>query len=126
MKPLAILAASIVTLALTSYSVAIITEQIKRKVIGRVLLFLTLGVTLDITSTALMIIVSENSPFTLHGIMGYTSLTFMLVDAILLWRVRLKSGPGAGVPKRIHMYSRIAYIIWVLAYFTGTALVMMR
>ena len=70
MKPLAIFAASIVTLALISYSIAILTEQRKKLVINRVLVFLTLGVVLDISATIMMIIVSENSPFTIHGILG--------------------------------------------------------
>ena len=83
MKPLAIFAATIVTLALISYSIAILTEQRKKLVINRVLVFLTLGVILDISATIMMIIVSENSPFTIHGILGYSSLTLMLIDAIL-------------------------------------------
>ncbi|NQU34959.1 MAG: hypothetical protein HQ521_17165 [Bacteroidetes bacterium] len=126
MKPLAIIAATIVTIALISYSVAIITEQRKRKVLNLVLIFLTLGVTLDITSTAMMIIVSENSPFTLHGIMGYTSLSLMLVDAFLLWKHRIKFGSEKEVSKGIHLYSRVAYIIWVLAYITGSLLVALK
>jgi len=125
-KPLAIIAATIVTIALISYSVAIITEQRKRKVLNLVLIFLTLGVTLDITSTAMMIIVSENSPFTLHGIMGYTSLSLMLVDAFLLWKHRIKFGSEKEVSKGIHLYSRVAYIIWVLAYITGSLLVALK
>ncbi len=82
MKPLAIFAATVVTLALISYSIAIITEQRKKLVVNRVLIFLTLGVVLDISATTMMIIVSENSPFTLHGILGYSSLTLMLIDAV--------------------------------------------
>jgi uncharacterized repeat protein (TIGR03987 family) len=126
LKTLAIVAASIVTLALISYSIGIITEQRKRIVINRVLIFISIGVILDITSTTMMIIVSENSPFTLHGIMGYSSLTIMIIDAILLWRFRLKNGPDKVVSGAIHLYSRIAYILWVLAYITGSLMVMMR
>ena len=90
MKPLAMFAASVVTLALISYSIAILTEQRKKLVINRVLIFLTMGVVLDISATIMMIIVSENSPFTIHGILGYSSLTLMLIDAILLWRFRIR------------------------------------
>lgn len=126
MKTLAIVAASIVTLALISYSIGIITEQRKRIAINRVLIFISIGVLLDITSTSMMIIVSENSPFTLHGLMGYSSLTLMIIDAFLLWRFRLKNGPGKEVSGAIHLYSRIAYILWVLAYITGSLMVMMR
>ena len=126
MKTLAIIAATIVTLALISYSIAIITEQRKKVVINIVLIFLSLGVILDISSTAMMIIVSENSPFTLHGIMGYSSLALMVTDAFLLWRYRLKHGSGKVVSRSIHLYSRVAYILWVLAYITGSLMVAMK
>ena len=126
MKPLAIVAASIVTLALISYSIGIITEQRKRIVLNRVLIFISIGVILDITSTTMMILVSENSPFTLHGLLGYSSLSLMIIYAILLWKFRLKNGSGKEVPVAIHLYSRVAYIWWVLAYITGSLMVMMR
>ncbi|MCF8378930.1 MAG: hypothetical protein K9H49_05085 [Bacteroidales bacterium] len=126
MKTLAIIAATVVTFALISYSVAIITEQRKKRVLNLVLIFLTLGVILDIASTTMMIIVSENSPFTLHGIMGYSSLTLMLIDAFLLWKFRMKFGSEKEVTRGIHLYSRLAYIIWVLAYITGSLLVALK
>ena len=126
MKLLAVFAATVVSLALISYSIAILTEQRKKLVINRVLVFLTLGVVLDISATIMMIIVSENSPFTIHGILGYSSLTLMLIDAILLWRFRIRRGAGEVVSRGVHLYSRIAYIWWVLAYITGTVMVMMK
>ena len=125
MLPLAKIAATVVSLALISYSIAIITEQRRRKVINRVLIFLTLGVVLDISATTMMIIVSENSPFTLHGMLGYSSLTLMVIDAVLLWRFRIKTSSSELVPKPLHLYSRIAYIWWVAAYITGTLMVML-
>ena len=125
MLPLAKIAATVVSLALISYSIAIITEQRKRKVINRVLIFLTLGVVLDISATTMMIIVSENSPFTLHGMLGYSSLTLMVIDAVLLWRFRMKTSSTESVPRPLHLYSRIAYIWWVAAYITGTLMVML-
>jgi hypothetical protein len=126
MLPLAKIAATVVSLALISYSIAIITEQRKRKVINLVLIFLTLGVSLDISATTMMIIVSENSPFTLHGILGYSSLTLMVIDAILLWRFRMKNSSAEKVARPLHLYSRIAYIWWVAAYITGTLMVMLK
>jgi hypothetical protein len=126
MLPLAKIAATVVTLALISYSIAILTEQKKRMVINLVLTFLTLGVVLDVSATAMMIIVSENSPFTLHGILGYSSLTAMLIDAVLLWRFRIKKGSEEKVTRPLHLYSRIAYIWWVAAYITGTLMVMLK
>jgi len=124
MKLILMIGAIIVTLALIFYSVAIITEQRKHKVSNFVLFFLTGGLLLDITATICMIIGSSNSPFTLHGFIGYAALAGMLVDNFLIWRFRLSSGAEALVPKATHLYSRYAYIGWVVAYITGSILAM--
>ena len=113
MNSLSITGATIVSLALISYSIGIISEQVTRKIIPRVLVFITLGVVLDITATIFMILGSKNSPFTIHGFIGYSALFAMLIELILIWRVYSKSGMRADVPKGSHMYSRVVYI-WLL------------
>lgn len=126
MKPVLIAGTAIVNLALISYSIGIITEQRKKIVSRRVLVFVSLGLLFDITATILMIIGSENPAFTVHGIIGYSSLTGMLIDAILLWRFSMKNGPEARVGKGLHWYTRIAYVYWLSAYITGALIVMMK
>ena len=118
--------AGIVIFALLSYSLSIITEQRKRLVTPFVLRFLTIGVVLDITATAFMIIGSKSGAFTLHGILGYSSLAAMLTDTILIWRFHLGSNPGAEVPAKLHIYSRFAYGWWIVAFITGLLLVVLR
>lgn len=66
MNPLLISGSIIVTLALIAYSLGIIAEQRKKKITYFVLVFITIGITLDITATLFMIVGSPNSPFTLH------------------------------------------------------------
>ena len=83
MNALSVTGATIVTLALISYSIGIISEQVKRKMIPRVLIFITLGVVLDITATIFMILGSKNSPFTSHGFIGYSALFLMLIESIM-------------------------------------------
>lgn len=122
MKPILIAGTIIVHFALIAYSIAIITEQRKHRITPMVLWVLTIGVFFDIIATACMISGSEKSPFTLHGVLGYSSLTLMLLDAVFIWRFHLKS-PNEVVPRWLHLYSRIAYIWWIIAYFTGSALV---
>ncbi len=122
MSPILIAGTTIVNLALIAYSVGIITEQRKHRVTRTVLWFLTVGVVFDIIATACMIIGSSNSPFTVHGILGYSSLAAMLLETSLAWRQRLRNGE-AKVSRGLHLYSRIAYIWWVLAYLTGALLV---
>jgi len=118
--------AGIVIFALLSYSLSIITEQRKRLVSSFVIRFLTIGIVLDITATAFMIVGSSNSAFSLHGILGYSSLAAMLVDTILIWRFYLASKPGTLVPTKLHLYSRFAYGWWVVAFFTGLMLVVLK
>ena len=124
MNTLSIIGASIVTLALISYSIGIISEQVKKKIIPRVLIFITLGVALDITATAFMILGSKNSPFTAHGFIGYSALFIMLIELARIWRTYNKLGMGADVPKGVHLFSRYAYIWWVVAYITGSLIAM--
>ncbi|MCK4632439.1 MAG: hypothetical protein KAT79_04160 [candidate division Zixibacteria bacterium] len=125
MNPTLIAGTVIVNLALISYSIAIITEQRKHRVSRFVLIFLTTGIVLDIVATICMIIGSPNTPFSLHGFVGYSSLTGMLIDAILIWRY-WGSHKDEIVPHRLHMYTRIAYGWWICAYITGALLVMLK
>jgi hypothetical protein len=114
----------IVFFALAAYSIGIITEQKTKKISLLVILFLTLGILLDITATAFMIIGSNKGGFTLHGLIGYSSLLGMLIDTLLMWRLLSKSGVNAPVPNQLHKFSRYAYLWWVIAFVTGGFLVM--
>lgn len=122
MAPILIAGTLIVNLALIFYTIGIVTEQRRRQVTSKVLWFLTLGVVFDVTATICMIAGSSQGAFTLHGFLGYSSLIAMLVETALAWRHRLHHGDGQ-VPTRAHLYARIAYIWWVLAYITGAVLV---
>ena len=125
MNPLLQIGTTIVVLALISYSIAIITEQRKKILRRRILVFLTLGVALDITATIFMILGSSKSGLSIHGFIGYSSLLGMFIDAVLIWRLYFKKGAYCPVPDGIHKYSRYAYIWWVLAFITGGVLVML-
>jgi len=126
MNPLAKTGAVIVVFALLSYSISVVTEQRRRRVTTAVLLFLTLGVLLDVTATAFMIVGSSKGPFTLHGVLGYSSLMGMLADTWLIWRFRLRHAPDAEVPRALHLFTRGAYLWWLAAFVTGGLLVAMR
>ncbi len=118
--------ATIVVLAMVSYSIAIITEQRKRQISKFILRFLTSGVILDIIATTFMIIGSSRGAFTLHWVLGYSSLAAMLIDTIFIWRLYRSQGNMAPVPKALHLYTRIAYIWWITAFITGILLVVLR
>ena len=126
MKPILMVGSTVVTLALIFYSIAIITEQRKKIINNFILSFLVIGVLADISATIMMIIGSSTKGISMHGLLGYSALAVMLIDAILLLRLKAKAGLGSEVPKKLHLYSRIAYSWWVIAYITGTILVMLR
>lgn len=112
-----------VTLALTLYTVGTVQQQRSRRSTFAVRGWLTTGVVFDITATALMIVASQSLSPTLHGVLGYSALAFMLTDTILMWRHARRAG-DAHVSNGLHLYSRVAYAYWVVAYFTGAGLVM--
>ena len=126
MHPLARIGATIVIGALASYSVAVITEQRTRRISGRVRGFMALGLALDVTATVFMILGSSKGAFTLHGLLGYSSLAAMLVDTVLVWRFAAANGESAEVPRSLHLYTRAAYGWWIAAFVTGGLLVALR
>jgi hypothetical protein len=123
MKTASIIGSMVVTIALVFYSIGFAKERRKLVVSSGVLLFYTIGVTLDISATILMILGSSKGMLTVHGFIGYSSLLGMLTDTFLLWRYNLKEGPAITVNKSLHLYSRIAYTWWIIAYVTGGLLV---
>jgi len=124
LNPVLLAAVVIVQLALACYTIGIVLEQRGRRATPRVLGFLTLGVVFDVTATACMILGTERSLWTAHGFLGYSALAAMLADTTLVWRHHRRAGE-AEVPKGLHLYSRFAYLWWVVAYITGAALVAM-
>ena len=123
MKTVSMIGSFIVTIALIFYSIGFSKESKGKLITGSVLLFYTLGVSLDITATILMIIGSSKGMLTLHGMIGYSSLLGMLTDTVLLWRHNHTKGPEAEVGRSLHIYSRIAFTWWIIAYITGGLLV---
>jgi hypothetical protein len=126
MNAILIAGSVIVTLALTAYTVAIVTEQRKKIISRTVLFFLTLGISLDIIATVLMIAGSPNSPFTFHGFIGYSALTVMLIETFIVWRSYVRNGLNSMLSEVAHQYSRYAYAWWVIAYITGGLLVALK
>lgn len=123
MSPILIAGVVIVNLALVSYAIGVVAEQRSHQVSRSTLNWLRIGVVFDVTATVCMIAGSSRGPFTLHGLLGFSSLTAMLVETLLAWRHRARSG-DAPVPPGLHQYSRIAYGWWLVAYVTGAYLVM--
>lgn len=126
MSILSIIGAIIITLALLSYGIGNISVQRFKVVTPGVLIFISLGVLLDLIAVTFMILGSKKSPFSLHGILGYSAILTMLTDFILIWRTYLQNGWDSAISKPVIIYSRFAYAWWVIAYITGSLLVIWK
>ncbi len=126
MNFLAIIGAFVITLSLLSYGISTIAIQRFKQLSWWILLFLTLGVILDIVAVTFMIINSDRSAFTAHGILGYTATLTMLIDVGLIWWCYFKNGLDSVIKKSILLYSKIAYAWWLIAYITGSLLVIWK
>jgi hypothetical protein len=130
MNPILFEAVGVVTFALLFYSISVIQMQKNTFISKRTLTFLTAGIACDFSYTGLMIAGSKNIPITVHSFIGYSALTLMLIDTILMWRlwsknrIRVKDGVintdvNPNIPRNLHIYTRIAYSWWVVAYVAG-------
>jgi hypothetical protein len=126
MNPLSIVGAFIITLSLLAYGIGSIS-LIRFRIVGSiVLIFLSLGVLFDVAAITLMIIGASGKPFTLHGILGYSALIVMFIDTILVWRVYFKHGIDAYVKRKFLRYPKYAYLWWIIAYLTGSLIILWR
>lgn len=123
MNFLAMFGAFIITLSLLSYGIGSIAVVRFKIVTPGILVFLTLGVLLDFVAVTMMVVNSEKSIFSLHGILGYTAMLTMLVNMILVWRCYFKSGFDSVISNPLITYTKIAYVWWLIVYITGSILV---
>ncbi|WP_319480567.1 hypothetical protein [uncultured Draconibacterium sp.] len=126
MNLLAIIGAFVITLSFLAYGIGSIS-LVRFNIVGRIVVFfLSLGVVLDIVAISLMTLGSKGSPFTLHGFLGATAFLVMLVNAVWCWRMFLVYGRDCKARKTHIVYTKAAYLFWVVAYFTGSLIVIWR
>lgn len=123
MNLLSLIGAFIITLALLSYGIASITIQRFKIVTPGMLIFLTVGVILDLIAITFMIIGSSKGMFTLHGILGYSATITMIIDLILILKCYFRNGFDSVIDNSVLLYSKIAYAWYLLVYVTGSLLI---
>jgi hypothetical protein len=123
MNILAVVGAFVITLSLLSYGIGIIAVMRFKIVTPGILVFLTLGVILDFVAVAMMMINSDKSIFSLHGLLGYSAMLTMIINVILVWHGYLKNGFDSVIRNPVIIYSKIAYAWWLITYITGSVLV---
>lgn len=126
MDPLLLVGTRIVIIALVAYSVAGYLLYKKKVAANIVLFFQSTGLFLDITATALMILGSTNTPFSVHGFLGYSALVGMVIETTMLWRFRMQKGKEHPVSQGFHVYSKLALTWWITAFVVGALLVFLK
>lgn len=114
----------VVNLALVFYSISFIVFSRSRRLSRKLLTIFSLGLFFDVLATTLMIVGSTNSPFTLHGFIGYSALLTMFVEGYLLWNFYFKNGFSVVESVAIKRYTVFSYIWWVCAYISGAIIAM--
>jgi hypothetical protein len=78
---------------------------------------------LDVVAVTFMVVGSAKSIFSPHGILGYLAMLTMIINLVLIWRLYLKNGFDSIINNSVVFYSKIAYLWWLIAYITGSVLV---
>jgi hypothetical protein len=126
MNPISLTGAFVITFSLLAYGIGIISLARFKLVSTGVLVYITTGVVLDIIGAVLMIVASSRSPFTMHALLGFSGLLVMLINALLLWRYFRKNGSETWVSGSLLLYSKLAYLWWMVAYILGSLLIIWR
>ncbi len=124
MKLVTLLGAILITFALLSYGIGFISIQRFKIITSGVLIFLSLGVLLDIVAVSLMIAGAKTTPFTWHGLIGYSASVTMIINLILVWQIYIKKGMYSKIRKSVITYSKFAFGWWLITYITGSLMVL--
>jgi hypothetical protein len=126
MKPVLIAGISIVNFALISYLIATVKLFNQKKITRSALFFLSIGVIFDLTATICMILGSSKGLVTLHGIIGYSSLSGMIIDTVLCFRKVISNRIGIEISNKFRNLSLTFFLYWIAAYITGSILVILK
>ena len=88
MDPLLQMGTRIVIVALLAYLIAGYRLIKQKTAANNVLYIQSAGLFFDILATVLMILGSTNTPFSIHGFLGYSALVGMVIETTKLWSFR--------------------------------------
>lgn len=126
MNSLTVAGAIIISLSLLLYGIGFITIQQYKSVSWGVLAFYTLGILLNLTAHALMIVGSKGPLITVHSLLGISSLLVMLIYVIFVWQKFFIKRTEAVLHKKFLTLSKLAYGWWIMAYIAGSLLVILK
>jgi len=124
MNIISVIGSFIITFALLSYGIGSISIVRFKLLTKWVILFMTLGLVLDIIAVGFMIAGSDNSLFSFHGFIGYLALLAMFINVILIWREYRRNGLESEISSKIVRYTKIAYLWWLIIYLVGSVMIL--
>ncbi len=120
-----ILAIITITLALVFYTIGVFSERKSKTLrLSHVIIF-WLGLIFDSTGTTLMSSIAQSpNIFNLHGITGILAIGLMLFHAV--WATVVLVKKDAKQLTGFHKYSIMVWAIWLIPYFSGMVVGIMR
>lgn len=106
-----------VILALGFYTITLFLIHKKNMVSKRMLITQGFGLSLDIIGTTAMFLIQSGISISFHGIIGFVALGFMIVEFVLLIKLREQI-----IDKSFLIYSKVAYITWLIVFFFGMSM----
>ncbi len=106
-----------IIVALILYTLAIWSERIKKKLKPWMVYVFSSGFFCDLIGTSIMFFKAEHKfPYNIHTFCGYAALLIMFLHLIWALLAILKHGKCEEYFTR---FSRMAWLIWLLAFLTG-------
>jgi uncharacterized repeat protein (TIGR03987 family) len=119
-----IIAVITIVSALVCYSIGVWSEKFAGRLKPWHLIFFWIGFVFDTTGTTLMGEIAGKFDFNLHGLTGVLAIVLMAAHAIWATVVLLQKKENA--LKNFHKFSLAVWGIWLVPFFSGMAMAMMR
>ncbi len=111
-----LIAVTLITAALFSYSTAIWSEKFVKKLkLWMVVVFIS-GFLCDLSGTSMMYIEAGKINFNIHGLSGMTALVIMFLHLVWAILALKKRGKAQELYSRFSVY---AWGVWLIAFITG-------
>ena len=117
-----------INLAFLCYSIGVLGEYRKKRLTWGYLGFFWAGLFFDILGTSLMGLIASQKPdagnSVFHQWTGGAALVIMLLHT--LWATSILWRKDEAWKRRFHYYSLIAWLVWLIPFFSGAVMGMKR
>ncbi len=110
--------------AVTFYTLGVWGEKRAGRLSPRFLSLFWLGLVFDTAGTAAMSKIAGSFSFNVHGVTGAIAIVLMLAHA--LWASVVLARRDEKAMTGFHRYSVVVWSIWLVPFFSGMALAMLR